>query len=375
MPANPKKQRSLFFPAAGATAIAILAAAALRRAKKTSRVHPELRSIALVAVPPILPALVPLMQKAIRKRKVTPPADVRVDEYQVPSRFGGPDVRVVRLRRAMSADKGPALLWLHGGGYLIGAPEIDFALLARILEGVDITIFSVDYRLAPQHPFPAALDDAMSVIAWLAESAAEIGIDSHVRCVGGNSAGGGLAAALAQRAYDADIPIAFQLLMYPMIDDRTACRADHGGRGELVWTPRNNRHGWSAYLGQDPGQDDVPEYAAAARREQLTGLAPAWIGVGSLDLFYEENRRYSESLRESGVQCELRVVEDAPHGFDLLSFETAIARAFHDSMIAALASACGSEPRSPHYIDLRASSFMAGPVAHPSFSSCANQSA
>jgi acetyl esterase/lipase len=342
MPTIRKKQRSLVFPAIGAAALAVLAAATLRRARKVGKVCPELRSAAMIAVPPIVPALVPLIQRAIRKRKETAPAGVRVDEYHVRSRFGGPNVRVVRLRRAVGGDRGPALLWLHGGGYLIGTPEIDFALLARILEGIDLTIFSVDYRLAPEHPFPAPLDDAMSVLEWLAESGAELGIDGRTLCVGGNSAGGGLAAALAQRAHDADIPVAFQLLMYPMLDDRTVCRKDHGGRGELVWTQRDNRHGWSAYLGGDPGKDDLPRYAAPARRERLTGLAPAWIGVGSLDLFYEENVRYGERLRESGVHCELTVVAGAPHGFDLFNFETATARTFHDSMIAALASACGS---------------------------------
>ena len=225
---------------------------------------------------------------------------------------------------------------------MIGTPELDLQLLARILQGVDIAIYSVDYRLAPQNPFPAALDDAMTVLRWLTAEGAKFGIDPQNIAVGGNSAGGGLAAALAQRACDESIPLTFQLLMYPMLDDRTACRANHGGRGELVWTPSNNRYGWASYLGHAPGTEQRPlPYAVPARREKLVELPPAWIGVGSLDLFYEENREYTERLRAAGVVCALDVVADAPHAFDLFNFGSERVRAFHDRMIASLISAYG----------------------------------
>jgi len=321
---------------AGTLALGAAAKGALGRRRKLQRVDPCLRSVGLATMPPIVPALVPLMRIATQKRKVTPPPGIEVQQRYVASRFGGPDIRVVTLRREDAAERGRALLWLHGGGHLIGTPEIDFLLLGRMLEALDVTIYSVDYRLAPQFPFPAAHNDAFSVLQWLVDNGADLGIRPGAIAIGGNSAGGGLAAGVAQRAHDEGIALACQALMYPMLDDRTACLADHEGRGELVWTPANNRLGWSAFLGQEPGAKAISPYAAPARRETLAGLAPAWIGVGTLDLFYSEDLRYAERLVAAGVPCETAIVPDAPHAFDLLNFEHPIARGFHEGMIAAL---------------------------------------
>lgn len=320
----------------GGLAVGAAAKGAIARRRKLRRVDPRLRSMALAAMPPILPALVPLMRIATQKRRTAPPPGVTVQEHRVVSRFGGPDIRVVALRRANSAQTGRALLWMHGGGYLIGAPEIDFRLLGRMLEMLDVTIYSVDYRLAPHSPFPAALNDAFSVLQWLIENSPELRISPGAIAVGGNSAGGGLAAGLAQRALDEGITLACQILMYPMLDDRTACLPDHEGRGELVWTPNNNRLGWRAYLGHEPGLHAIAPYAAPARRENVSRLAPAWIGVGTLDLFYPEDLRYAERLGAAGVACETAIVPDAPHAFDLTNFDHPIARGFHESMIATL---------------------------------------
>lgn len=326
-------------PALGLAAAGTLLAIGLGRGRKVSRVAPELRSMALFTMPPLRPTLIPLIQLVLRARKVTAPAGLRMSERWLPTAPGGPDVRVLILERENSSGTRPALMWLHGGGYLIGTPEIDLTLLARVLKHLDVTIFSVDYRLAPSDPFPAALDDAMTVLCWLREQSEALGIDPGCIAVGGNSAGGGLAAAVAQRAYDESVSLVFQLLMYPMLDDRTVRRTDQGERGKLMWTQRENRYGWTSYLGQAPGGDHVAPYAAPARREELAGLPPAWIGVGSLDLFYEEDVDYAERLSVAGVPCTLDVVADAPHAFDLLNFDTATARSFHDGMIAALAAA------------------------------------
>lgn len=315
----------------------VLLAATVTRKRKVDRVAPELRNAALFAMPPLRPALIPLTQRLLRIRKAKAPIGVRMTERRLSGTAGNPDVRVLILEREGSGGTRPALLWLHGGGYLIGTPEIDLTLLARVLERLDVIVVSVDYRLAPRDPFPAALDDAMTALRWLREQGEALGIDRDSIAIGGNSAGGGLAAALAQRAHDEDVPLAFQLLMYPMLDDRTVLRTEHGNRGELIWTPRENRFGWTSYLGQPPG-DDAPAYAAPARRHDLVGLPPAWIGVGSLDLFHDEDVAYAQRLLAAGVSCVLEVVADAPHAFDLLNFDTATARAFHDGMIDALAS-------------------------------------
>ncbi len=212
---------------------------------------------------------------------------------------------------------GGAVLWTHGGGYVLGDPVAYHDVCSRLADELGVLVVSVEYRLAPEHPFPAGLDDAYTALLWLHESADELGVDRHAVAVAGDSAGGGLAAALAQVAHDrGEAPVCFQALVYPMLDDRTVLRTEHGGRGGLVWTPSSNRFGWSAYLGGPPRESSAPEYAAPARREELTGLPPAWIGVGDLDLFFEEDAEYADRLEAAGVACELVVVPGMYHGAD-----------------------------------------------------------
>jgi acetyl esterase/lipase len=195
-----------------------------------------------------------------------------------------------------------------------------------------LVVVSVDYRLAPEHPFPAALDDAHAAWTWLQGAAPALGVDPARVAVGGASAGAGLAACLAQRLRDegsaaGGVPPAAQLLVYPMLDDRTAARHELDG-GHLVWSNRSNRTGWSAYLGAPPGAPHAPAYAVAARRDDLGGLPPAWIGVGALDLFLDEDRAYAARLRAAGVATELLEVPGAPHGFDALAPDVPLSRTF-----------------------------------------------
>jgi acetyl esterase/lipase len=176
------------------------------------------------------------------------------------------------------------------------------------------------------------------------EQAATVGVDPARVAVGGDSAGGNLAAALSLLARDRGGPaICFQLLEYPMLDDRTVLRADHGGRGELFWTPASNRFGWTAYLGHPPVKDDAPDYAAPARVDDLSGLPPAWVGVGDLDLFFDEDVAYAERLRAAGVPCELHIQTGMYHGADAIRGKAATSRAFRDRMTAALAAALGED--------------------------------
>ena len=213
----------------------------------------------------------------------------------------------------------PGVLWIHGGGYIVGSPQMEAFGTGRLVRDLGVVTVSPDYRLAPEHPFPAALDDCMTTLEWMRAHAEELGIDPDRIAVMGGSAGGGLAAAVAQRSHDEGIPLRAQVLVYPMIDDRVALRDDRSGRGRFLWTPANNLFGWTSYLGREPRMSDAPEYAAPARRDDLSGLPPAWVGVGELDLFYDEDVAYAEKLRASGVPCELVTVPGMYHGADGLA--------------------------------------------------------
>lgn len=234
----------------------------------------------------------------------------------------------LRIFHPVAARSDAALFWIHGGGYIIGRPAQDDRFCAETSKTLGITVVSVGYRLAPEHPFPAPLDDCLAGWRWLRDAAPDFGIDPHRIAIGGQSAGGGLAACLVQQAHDLGIGAAAQWLFCPMLDDRTAARRDLDAIGHRVWTNRDNATGWRAYLAADPGAASLPPYAAAARRADLSGLPPAWIGVGDIDLFHDEDRAYAERLREAGVDATFSIVPGAPHGFEAWAPDTAIASAF-----------------------------------------------
>ncbi|GAB1815897.1 hypothetical protein MUNTM_49370 [Mycobacterium sp. MUNTM1] len=173
----------------------------------------------------------------------------------------GVPVRVIAA--AGCTGQRPGVLWLHGGGMVCGSAGFEAASAAATARALNTIVVAPDYRLAPENPFPAPLDDCMATLAWMRK--AEFGIDAERIAVVGSSAGGGLAAAVAQRAHDEKLPLSAQVLGCPMIDDRTALR-DPGIRGRLVWTAGSNEFGWTAYLGRKPRMSDAPEYAAPARR-------------------------------------------------------------------------------------------------------------
>jgi acetyl esterase/lipase len=172
---------------------------------------------------------------------------------------------------------------------------------------------------------------------WVASHSLQLGVDAKRLAIGGESAGGGLAAALAQLAHDRqEIRPVLQLLVYPMLDDRTVLRTDVDDSHSVTWTQQSNRFGWESYLGQDCGAEDVPAYSVPARRKNLSGLPPAWIGVGSLDLFHDEDVAYAQRLTENGIECELAVVPGAFHGFDVFDPQIPVVRDFRKSQISAL---------------------------------------
>jgi acetyl esterase/lipase len=232
-----------------------------------------------------------------------------------------------------------ALVWIHDGGTVMGAARQDHTWCARLAGELDALVINIDYRLAPEHPFPAALDDCYATMRWLHDNARILGVDPARIAVAGASAGGGLAAVLAQRAHDTESPVCFQLLVYPMLDDRTVLRAAPRDR-PYTWTPRSNAHAWTAYLGRPPGGNDDRQDIAAARREDLRGLPPTWIGVGDIDLFYREDADYARRLEAAGVACQLHVEPGMYHAADVFMDGKAASMArFRDQIVRVLSSA------------------------------------
>ncbi len=262
---------------------------------------------------------------------------VTVEERRIDGPGGAGSLRLLILRpEAASAGPRGAILHLHGGGYVIGRPEGSLPFLRATVAAQDCVIVSVDYRLAPEHDWRAATEDSYTALVWMAEQAADLGIDPARIGVMGESAGGGLAAATALIARDRGGPaLAFQHLLYPMLDDRTVTRSeDNPVTGEFIWTRVHNAHGWRAWLGQEPGLAEAPPYAAPARMADLSGLPPTWIGVGALDLFLEEDMDYARRLIAAGVAVDFVIWPGAYHAFDLSPEGEVAARANADRQAA-----------------------------------------
>jgi acetyl esterase/lipase len=211
----------------------------------------------------------------------------------------------------------PAVLWIHGGGYVIGRPEQNQPLADSLVSELGCVVVSVDYRLAPETPHPGPVEDCYAALQWMHAAAAELGVDTTKVAVAGESAGGGLAAAVCLLARDhQEPPICQSLLVYPMLDDRTVTKADaHPYTGQFIWTHDDNAYGWTALLGEPPGGKQVSPYAAPARATDLTGFPPTFVSVGALDLFSEECLDFARQLMRAGVPTDLHVYGGAFHGF------------------------------------------------------------
>jgi acetyl esterase/lipase len=246
---------------------------------------------------------------------------ISVSERHIPGLQGEPDVRVLVYIPKNVSTPLPALLWIHGGGYVLGSADQDDLQVKSIVSTVGCAAVSVDYRLAPETPHPGPVEDCYAALKWLYTHAEELGVDATRIAIGGASAGGGLAAGLGLLTRDrGEVPLVFQLLIYPMLDDRTVTAAEpHPYTGEYIWTPDANRFGWTSLLRQEPGGPDASPYAAAARAEHLEGLPPTFISVGALDLFLEEDLEYGRRLMRAGVPTELHVYPGAFHGFNMVA--------------------------------------------------------
>ena len=288
---------------------------------------------------PITAETLPMFRQALdaAPRRAVAAPEVEVSERYLPGPQAAPDVRVLVYRPKAARYPLPALLWLHGGGFVLRSADDDDARIKAWVAEVGCVAVSVDYRLAPETPFPGALEDCYAALKWLYKNAADLEVDASRVAVGGLSAGGGLAAALSLLARDrGEVPLVFQLLMYPMLDDRTATSTDvNSYTGEFIWTRESNRFGWASLLGDRLGRAGVSPYAAPARAEQFSGLPPTFIGVGALDLLVAENLEYARRLLQAGVPTELHVYPGAYHAFDMVK-SAAVARTFDHEVTSAL---------------------------------------
>jgi len=272
--------------------------------------------------------LATMRDQPIRRQRPLSDAVERID-HRVPGPAGAPDV-VVRVHRpAGTTDTLPCVYSMHGGGYVMGSYLGNDSRFDAWCPELGCVGVSVDYRLAPETPFPGPLEDCYSGLKWVHEHAGELAVDPLRIGVMGGSAGGGLAAGLSLLARDrAEIPIAFQLLTYPMLDDRQITPSSHVETP--IWGPDNNRYAWTAYLGEACGSDHVSPYAAATRASDLTGLPPAFVMVGDVDGLLDEDIAYARRLLAAGVPTELHILAGAPHAFDSMMPDTKLAdRARH----------------------------------------------
>lgn len=291
---------------------------------------PEIAA-ALSGVPPALDGLDADNLEVARKQRLTLLSQVQLsdrvrrEDATVPGPDGAPDV-VVRVHRPVGLEgPAPCVYSIHGGGYVLGNRSMDDLRMDRWCPQLGFIGVSVEYRLAPETPFPGPLEDCYAGLRWVFDNAADLGIDGDRVGIGGASAGGGLAAALALLTRERDeYRPAFQMLAYPMIDDRQVTPSS--GWEVPIWSPANNSFGWRCYLGGLYGAREVPHLAAPARAEDLRGLPPALIYVGTMDGFCDEDVTYAMRLYQAGVPTELHVYPGAPHGFDGFAPDTSLAR-------------------------------------------------
>ncbi|WP_454857196.1 alpha/beta hydrolase [Promicromonospora soli] len=294
---------------------------------KLSEVNPELRHAYRITrqVPVGNPLLLELMRRLMRLMP-----DAKAPGGLTLEKIPWGEAAGLRVYTPEGGGSGAALLWIHGGGMVMGSAVQDDRRCFATARELDAVVVSAEYRLAPQHPFPLPLDDCLDAWEWLQQHATERGIDPQRVAIGGQSAGGGLAAALVQRIHDqgGTQPTA-QWLFCPMLDDRTAANRALDAVRHLAWNNRSNRVGWSALLGT-VGAPGTPDYAVPARRADLTGLPPAWIGTGDIDLFHDENLAYAERLTADGVPTTFDMVPGGPHAFESIGAGAEVSTAYLD---------------------------------------------
>ncbi len=255
--------------------------------------------------------------------------NVTTEDRSIPGPKGAPDVTVRIYRPEKQTGPLPSLLWIHGGGYMLGEIDQEDLTAKQFVLAAGCIVVSVEYRLAPEHPYPAPLEDCYAALKWLSAHADELGVNRSRIAIGGASAGGGLTAGLALLARDrAEVKVMYQLLIYPMINDCNIAPASDALPDTLFWTRENNLMGWRSYLGCEPGGKGISYLAAAFRATKLEGLPAAYIAVGDIDLFAEEDVDYARRLIAAGVPTELHVYPGGCHAFDMLVPNADISKRF-----------------------------------------------
>ncbi|MFL2991849.1 MAG: alpha/beta hydrolase [Acidimicrobiales bacterium] len=265
------------------------------------------------------------------------PAQISVEEAQIPGIGTDPDVPIRIYKPESLPPNAPGLVWIHGGGMVLGSAEMDDAGSAAIAEQHQCVVISVDYRLAPENPYPAPLHDCYAALKWFAKNANSLGVSSDRIAIGGASAGGGLAAGTALMARDKGGPnLIFQLLVFPMLDHRNETPSSFGTSDTRVWNREANIIAWEAYLNNI---EPIPSYASPSITDDLSGLPPTYINVGTLDIFVDEDIDYAARLSQAGVPVELHVYPGAFHGSNGFVAESSLSLRWAADQSAALEAA------------------------------------
>jgi acetyl esterase/lipase len=304
----------------------------------TSTVHPappfdtELAAMLALVADQIPTTITPQMIPLLRQSGLMPPVEDAIGERPIvfedrliPGPAGAPDVLVTIFRREDHRPGGPGFLHLHGGGMIGGDRFTGVAGLVDLIESTDAVVVTVEYRLAPENPDPAPVEDCYAGLLWMADNLDELGVDPERLVVIGASAGGGLSAGVALLARDRKGPtLAGQVLIYPMLDDRNETVSSHQIDGFGVWDRGSNDTGWDALLGDRRKTDAVSIYAAPARATDLSGLPPTYLDAGSAEVFRDEIVAYASGIWASGGIAELHVWPGGFHGFDGFAPQAAI---------------------------------------------------
>lgn len=308
-------------------------------------VDPELRAAAATILAqhgaPMTRATLPAARASWVAPATLPPPAAPVETRNVPGRRGDPPVAVQVIGVRPGAAPRPAILHIHGGGMVSGRAQNNTGFCQTVAAELDCVIVNVDYRLAPETPFPGPVEDNYAALVWLARNAALLGVDRSRIAIMGESAGGGLAAMVAIVARDrGEVALCYQTLIYPMLDDRTgSSRAVPPFVGTIGWSAEANNFGWTAFLGVPAGGERVPAGAVPAREANLSGLPPAFIGVGAIDLFADEDLAYARRLVAAGVPTQVQVAPGAYHAFDFIVPEARVSREFTAAWKSALRAA------------------------------------
>lgn len=290
--------------------------------------HPELRGRGMllkIFSLPVGEGAIRIMYRLTETMRGRHGNKLKYEQVYIP-RGDGTELRVCVYSPPAPRQNAPGLLWIHGGGYSIGAPEQDEkAYIRRFIDWGAGLVVAPDYTKSVVKPYPAALQDCYAALRWLRDRGGEYGMRPDQVFIGGDSAGGGLTAALSLYARDkGDVPIAFQMPLYPMIDDRPT--ESNRGNNAPLWNSRANDLGWRLYLGELYGKPDLPCYAAPSRAVDYRGLPPTCTFVGDIEPFYDETVTYVENLKKSGVKTHFKIFGGCFHAFDMVCPKTEVAR-------------------------------------------------